>query len=297
MIGASGSRALSAMGRKIIRSQKINKYLELLNSPLENRYKGISSYEDSIKNSLYHEDFRDAALKGNDRQMQFLQNLFDKSRNWDPLSRMLYFDTKTWLVDDLLIKADRMSMATSIELRVPFLDHRLVEYAASLPSKFKLHGTNVKHILKKVLADRLPKEIINRKKMGFPTPLEMMFKNDLFPYAYEMLLSQKSNSRGYFKSSAIKKMLEDHRRGVAAAGRYAWRRSDAHRPAGGGAVGDGDSVGAGGRAFPGDPGVDVRLAQGLCGGAGTQPAGAGRRTGPGRPGRRPVAIDRAAGIG
>lgn len=77
---------------------------------------------------------------------------------------MLYFDTKTWLVDDLLIKADRMSMAASLELRVPFLDYRLVEFAAKMPSKYKIRQNKTKYLLKKMVKGILPDQIIHRKK-------------------------------------------------------------------------------------------------------------------------------------
>ena len=86
------------------------------------------------------------------------------------LIRMLYLYIKTWLVDDILIKADRMSMAPSLELRSPFLDHRLAEFAASIPVKYKLNGRTGKYILKKSMEGVLPAEIIYRTKKGFPTP-------------------------------------------------------------------------------------------------------------------------------
>ncbi len=167
LVGSTGARLVSAVGRKFTRSQKVHKYLEMLEQPFEMRYKGISSYEESVKKRLYHSDFQRVAAKGNDDLGHFMQGINDKSKTWDPLSKMLYFDTKTWLVDDLLIKADRMSMATSIELRVPFLDHRLVGLAATIPSKYKMRRFDPKFILKHLLRDRLPKSIINRKKWGF----------------------------------------------------------------------------------------------------------------------------------
>ncbi len=137
---------------------------------------------------------------------------------------MLYFDTKTWLVDDLLIKADRMSMATSIELRVPFLDHRLVEYAASVPSSYKMCGNDPKFILKQVVKDLLPKSVIQRKKMGFPTPLEMMFKGGaLYDYARETLLAPMAVQRGYFTRTTVETLLEDHRNGREKNHRELWQ--------------------------------------------------------------------------
>ena len=223
LMGTSGSSVLASLGRKITRSQKINKYLDMLERSFEERYKGISSYDDSVKNNLYHNNFLPVVKRGNMQLGGFLQSLHDKSKNWDPLSRMLYFDTKTWLVDDLLIKADRMSMATSIELRVPFLDHRLVELAASIPSKYKMRGFNPKYVLKQLLKNRLPDSIIKRKKMGFPTPLETMFKTDLYDYAYDTLLAQQAVNRGYFDRGAVQQLLEDHRQNKAKNHREIWQ--------------------------------------------------------------------------
>ena len=151
-----------------------------------------------------------------------IEGLFMRSREWDPLSRMLYFDTKTWLVDHLLIKADRMSMATSIELRVPFLDHRLVEHAAAVPSRHKIRGIDTKFILKKILEGRLPQSILQRRKMGFPTPLEIMFRGELFSYAHEILLSKEATDRGYFERREVERLLLDHRSGKAENGREIW---------------------------------------------------------------------------
>jgi asparagine synthase (glutamine-hydrolysing) len=223
LLGGTGMRTITGLMKKLTRSQKLLKYFELASLPLEQRYKGISSYEESVKRGLYSSHFSSVTAQGNQRLHSFLGNLFEKSKDWDPLSRMLYFDTNTWLVDDLLIKADRMSMATSIELRVPFLDHRLVEYASKIPSKYKMRGFNPKYVLKKLLQDRLPASIINRKKMGFPTPLETMFRGELYEYAHDTLLSQQAVGRGYFDRTAVEQLLTDHRAGKAQNHREIWQ--------------------------------------------------------------------------
>jgi asparagine synthase (glutamine-hydrolysing) len=114
-------------------------------------------------------------------------------------------------------------MANSIELRVPFLDHRLVEYAATLPSSYKIRGGDTKSILKRAMEKQLPERIIRRRKMGFPTPLEIMFRGDLFGYAHETLLSQQATGRGYFDPSAVRQLLLDHRNGKAANHREIWQ--------------------------------------------------------------------------
>jgi asparagine synthase (glutamine-hydrolysing) len=123
---------------------------------------------------------------------------------------MLYVDTKTWLPDDLLVKADKMTMANSVELRVPLLDHKLLEFAATLPSKFKVHGTETKYIAKRALGKAIPKEIIERKKVGFPVPYEHWMRNELRESIRGILLDREALERGYFKKGAIEKLLREN---------------------------------------------------------------------------------------
>ena len=221
--GAGLFRGLSGLIGGIGRLAKFRKYLDLASRPLEQRYRGVSGYESGKKLRLYSGGFAASAAEGNPGCRSFIEGLFSRSRSWDPLSRMLYFDTKTWLVDDLLIKADRMSMANSIELRVPFLDHRLVEQAALLPSREKIRNSRTKVILKRIMQDRLPQRIISRRKMGFPTPLETMFRGELFDYAHATLLSPRATGRGYFDPAAVERLLRDHRSGKAANHREIWQ--------------------------------------------------------------------------
>lgn len=224
LVGGKMFRGLARMASKAKgRLAKLRKYLELAGRRMEDRYRGISSYERGKKDALYTKEFAVCAAAGNLNCKAFVAGLFDHSKDWDPLSRMLYFDTKTWLVDDLLIKADRMSMANSIELRVPFLDHRLVEYAAAMPSVYKLRGKETKRVLKHIMRMRLPSRIVRRRKMGFPTPLEIMFRGELFDYAVETLLSRQSVERGYFHRRAVERMLMDHRHSRASNHREIWQ--------------------------------------------------------------------------
>ena len=120
----------------------------------------------------------------------------------DALHAMLYIDTKTWLPDDLLIKADKMTMANSIELRVPLLDHKVLEFAASLPPGMKLNGAKTKYILKKALSKRIPKEIRNRKKAGFPVPYGSWIRGELKDMVWDVLMDSRTISRGYFRRDA-----------------------------------------------------------------------------------------------
>lgn len=213
-IGGQGLTGLLAgLGAKMLpEGHKIAKYLQLGSLPLEQRYKGISTYEERYKKRLYRDEYYTHCNKQKDTAVhRFLADLFARTKNNDVLSRMLNFDTKTWLVDDLLIKADRMSMAASLELRVPFLDYRLVEFAASMPAHYKIRNGQGKYLLKKMMEDILPKEIIHRKKMGFPTPLKMMFEGDLYGYARDVLLSPSSRVNAYFSRARIEEVLQEHK--------------------------------------------------------------------------------------
>jgi len=124
------------------------------------------------------------------------------------LDQMLYIDTKTWLPDDLLIKADKMTMANSLELRVPLLDHRLLEFAASLPPHYKLNGFSLKYIWKKALSKRVPDKILKRRKAGFPVPYEFWLRNNLKDQVRTILTDRKTIDRGYFRKTAVEKLIQ-----------------------------------------------------------------------------------------
>jgi asparagine synthase (glutamine-hydrolysing) len=121
---------------------------------------------------------------------------------------MLYADTKTSLPDDLLLKADKMTMANSIELRVPFLDHEFLEFAASLPENFKVRGFTTKYIAKTALRNRVPQEILRRKKVGFPIPYDSWMRNELKDWVRDILLDRETLSRGYFKKSCLEYLID-----------------------------------------------------------------------------------------
>ena len=105
-------------------------------------------------------------------------------------------------------------MANSVELRVPFLDHRVVEFAATIPSDMKQKGGNVKWILKRALRDLLPSAVLNRRKVGFPTPLKLMFRQDLSGYLRDVLLSTRSRQRGFFRIDRVEQLIDEHQRGI-----------------------------------------------------------------------------------
>jgi len=128
------------------------------------------------------------------------------------LNRLLYADTKTYL-HELLMKQDQMSMAASIESRVPFLDHPLVEFAAALPLHLKLRGVTTKYILRRAMRDALPPEILRRKKMGFPVPVGTWFAGDWQHLLQTFVLSPRAAQRGLLDMHAVSRLAEAHLRG------------------------------------------------------------------------------------
>jgi len=126
------------------------------------------------------------------------------------LQRLLYTDIKTYLVE-LLMKQDNMSMAASIESRVPFLDHVLVEFASRIPREVQIHGLAGKRILKKAVEDLLPYEILYRPKLGFPTPWSGWLAGPRLEQIRELLLEPRSLDRGYFRREAIEQLFNEHR--------------------------------------------------------------------------------------
>src|SRR5206468_11406860 len=117
--------------------------------------------------------------------------------------RVLDLNLRTYLLDDLLVKADRMSMAHGLEVRSPFLDARLLEYAFGLPGVTKMRGLQLKRVLKQAVADLLPPEIIARRKRGFGVPLDRWFRTDLGSYVDEMLGSPSARLREHLSASGL----------------------------------------------------------------------------------------------
>jgi len=182
---------------------KIRKYAEMLGKPLEWRYGGVGG--------LFSPSQAARMRISNCRPLDGVSATYGQCRGLPPLGRMSYLDLTTWLPDDLLVKADRMTMANSLELRVPFLDHRLVEFAASLPRRLRLRGGVTKYVLKKWAERLLPRKIIYRAKAGFSVPTKSWFRGDLAGYARETLLAGDSPSLEFLSPTEIEHLLEAHR--------------------------------------------------------------------------------------
>jgi len=187
---------------------RIGKFSPLMVLPFGEYYQGKTSYPHrAFAKEYLSNDFLDIVSK--EDPLVRLAGLAENVPSKDVLGRMLYIDAMTWLPDDLLVKADKMTMANSVELRVPLLDHQVLEFAASLPSRYKLHGFTTKFILKDTLKDFVPEEIIKRKKTGFPVPYQRWLRNDLKSSIKDILLDDRTIGRGYFEKNIIEGMLNN----------------------------------------------------------------------------------------
>jgi asparagine synthase (glutamine-hydrolysing) len=171
---------------------------------------------------LLSDDFREVQRNSEDPRNSLLR-YFAGAPASDPVSELLYVDTKTYLVGDILTKVDRMSMLNSLEVRVPILDHQVVEWVTSLPVEWKLRGRQQKYILRK-LAQRVgvPDEVLNRPKQGFALPLEHWMRHELKDMLM-ILLEPRTLQRGYFQPNGIRKLMDDHLVGGKELSARIWR--------------------------------------------------------------------------
>ena len=149
------------------------------------------------------------------------RKIYEQSRGAAVVDRMLYTDIKSSLVE-LLMKQDQMSMAASIESRVPFLDHKLVEFAATVPWRYKLGARSGKQLLKRALAAYLPDHIVNRPKEGFPVPFDTWLRERFLNHARGVLLGPRARARGWFQPMALQTLLDDHQAGRHDSSRQIW---------------------------------------------------------------------------
>jgi len=192
---------------------KFRKYAPLCNTPMPGYYYSRVgtpfSYFNSYRGELCTPDFQAGINDGSDARIvkQLFAQVDGQVPRQHPLNRMLYVDTKTWLPDDLLIKADKMTMANSLELRVPLLDHLMLEFAAKLPAHFKVKGWTTKRVLKEAFKGWIPREVLERRKTGLPVPLKRWMRDNLADCVRETLLSQRALGRGYFRKDAVEQLL------------------------------------------------------------------------------------------
>ena len=171
----------------------------------------MSCYNTELKAKLYTGDLK--AKLGAVDCSESLMKYFREQNGRDYLTRMMYVDAKTYLTGDCLVKTDRMSAANSLEVRVPFLDHRVVEVAATIPRDLMLRAGVSKYILKKCLRGLLPDEILNRGKMGFGVPITKWFTGAWSELLQQMLFEPRTMQRGYINEKYIRHIWDEHKRG------------------------------------------------------------------------------------
>jgi len=179
----------------------------------------ISRYLDSVsvftnlnRRSLYTSDFSRQLGPGG-----YVASLFNKLvenvKSDEPLDRLLYLDSKTYLPGDILTKVDRMSMAVSLEARAPLLDHKLIEFVTRVPAALKLAGLETKHLLKRAVRDLVPAEILDRPKQGFGVPIQEWINQQLRARIRDTLSDARTKQRGYVDSHYVSVLLDEHERG------------------------------------------------------------------------------------
>jgi len=202
------ARGMASLGR-IFRSRVLTKYGLRMGVPFEEYYLSRTSspfkFFPQERLNLYSAEMASRIDPG--RSINVTEHYMSRAVDYNILNKMLYVDTKTWLPDDLLIKADRMTMANSVELRVPFLDHKVLEFAAGLPRSQKIRRWTMKYLAKQALRRRVPEAILQRPKAGFPVPYRSWLQTILHDWISEILLDRRTLSRGYFQERAVEKLL------------------------------------------------------------------------------------------
>jgi asparagine synthase (glutamine-hydrolysing) len=198
--------------KKIPRNERLKRGVASLDEKdMLIRFAKIYTFFDStMKNKLFKSSTKEQLNFRGHETGDALSHLFNDVPYLDPLSQMLYIDTRTGLPDDLLMVNDKTSMASSIESRVPFLDYRLVEFAETIPSNLKIKGFKGKYLHKKAAEKWLPKNVVHRKKKGFSNPIDKWLRGAMNGYVKECLFCENSAVQKYFDLSYIKQMVALH---------------------------------------------------------------------------------------
>jgi asparagine synthase (glutamine-hydrolysing) len=193
---------------------RLRRFAEALALPPRRRYgRWITVFRPRDTAALYAAEF--ARRVGQRDPLDRLEAAYQASDAPSLVEAVMHADVQLYLPDDLLVKMDIASMANSLEVRSPLLDHRLVEFAASLPRSLKLRRLTQKYLLKRVMAGTLPDRVLRRRKMGFGVPIDHWFRHELREMAYDVLLDARARARGYFQPEAVRRYLDEHAQGRA----------------------------------------------------------------------------------
>ncbi|MEZ5428956.1 MAG: asparagine synthase (glutamine-hydrolyzing) [Pyrinomonadaceae bacterium] len=191
------------------RVRDVKRFLQAAGLPRVERYfRWVSTFNRDAKKHLYTREFEEAVATEDPSVV--LEKWFAKANGSGLLDTILLTDQMTYLPNDLLIKVDIASMANSLEARSPFLDHTLIEFAASLPENLKMKRLETKSLLKKAAARLVPPEVIYRRKMGFGVPIGKWFRTGMKDFVREILLSEKALGRGIVKPEMLEKYVSEH---------------------------------------------------------------------------------------
>jgi asparagine synthase (glutamine-hydrolysing) len=200
----SASLPHGAWGRNYLRNVSL--------APVDRYLDSISIFTELNKGSLYAQGFK-AQLKGRSAGTEMFRALASQVNTNDALDSLLYLDSKTYLPGDILTKVDRMSMAVSLEARVPLLDHKLIEFVTRIPASLKMKGLETKYIFKRAISDFVPAEILHRPKQGFGVPVAEWINLQLRERIHETLTERRTRERGLFDAHYVNLLLDEHERG------------------------------------------------------------------------------------
>jgi asparagine synthase (glutamine-hydrolysing) len=201
---ALGERLPSDRHSPLLNAMRLAKgFLSSAGLPLDQRYR---SYVEVFSDDEAAQLLREQPAVREDP----LASAFHEATSSDDLNRIFAVDAATQLPDDLLLLTDKMSMAVSLECRVPLLDHELVELAARIPEDVKIRGGRLKHVMKEALRDLLPRDILERKKRGFGTPMGAWLKGDLAPMLRDILSERSVEERGLFRYPEVSRLIKAH---------------------------------------------------------------------------------------
>ncbi|MFN6962566.1 MAG: asparagine synthase (glutamine-hydrolyzing) [Pyrinomonadaceae bacterium] len=191
------------------RVRDVKRFLQAASLPMTERYfRWMSTFNRDAKRDLYTRDFA-AAIAGHDPS-EHIDRWLASANGSGIVDATLRADLMTYLPNDLLVKVDIASMANSLEARSPLLDHKVIEFAATLPESLKMRGLETKYLLKKVAARLVPREVVYRRKMGFGVPVGKWFRGEMKDFVRGVLLSERSLGRGIIRPEAIRRYVDEH---------------------------------------------------------------------------------------
>lgn len=210
-----GKKLLKGIATIMPEGMKGKSFIERGVTPMEERYIGNAKmFTEEEKRNLLH------VYNPQVKYTDVTKPLYDESRGYDPVDRMQFIDIHTWMRGDILLKADKMTMAHSLELRVPFLDKAVFEVASKIPTSLKTANGTTKYMLRKAVEGIVPDHVLNRKKLGFPVPIRHWLKDEMNDWAKKTI--QESNTDHLINKAYLLKLLDDHCQGKADNSRKIW---------------------------------------------------------------------------